>query len=136
MPPATSARPAMIHITIRFAGRFTVTPVFCQGPRRRTPRFPSIFFAVPPSHLCRFRSRVRLLSGMSPQLMVVHRSERRLRERPVEMRARAPRRREVEIARTREDILVAAARALGRSGFGSVSMQDIAAEVGFTAPAL
>jgi len=42
----------------------------------------------------------------------------------------------VEIARTREDILVAAARALGRSGFGSVSMQDIAAEVGFTAPAL
>jgi AcrR family transcriptional regulator len=50
--------------------------------------------------------------------------------------ARAPRRREVEIARTREDILVAAARALGQRGFGSVSMQDIAAEVGFTAPAL
>jgi AcrR family transcriptional regulator len=52
------------------------------------------------------------------------------------MRARAPRRRELEIARTREDILLAAARALGRSGFGPVSMQDIAAEVGFTAPAL
>ena len=40
------------------------------------------------------------------------------------------------MARTREDILLAAARALGRRGFGSVSMQDIAAEVGFTAPAL
>ncbi|HWM84342.1 MAG TPA: helix-turn-helix domain-containing protein, partial [Kofleriaceae bacterium] len=52
------------------------------------------------------------------------------------MRAKVPRRRAVEIARTREDILVAAARALGRRGFGSVSMQDIAAEVGFTAPAL
>jgi len=46
------------------------------------------------------------------------------------------RRREVEFARTREDILLAAARALGRRGFGSVSMQEIAAEVGFTAPAL
>jgi AcrR family transcriptional regulator len=45
-------------------------------------------------------------------------------------------RRELEIARTREDILIAAARALGRRGFGSVSMQEIAAEVGFTAPAL
>lgn len=48
----------------------------------------------------------------------------------------ARRRREVEIARTREDILLAAARALGRRGFGSVSMQEIAADVGFTAPAL
>ena len=48
----------------------------------------------------------------------------------------ASRRREVEIARTREDILLAAARALGRRGFGSVSMQEIAADVGFTAPAL
>lgn len=46
------------------------------------------------------------------------------------------RRRDVEFARTREDILLAAARALGRRGFGSVSMQEIAAEVGFTAPAL
>jgi AcrR family transcriptional regulator len=46
------------------------------------------------------------------------------------------RRRELEIARTREDILLAAARALGRRGFGSVSMQEIAADVGFTAPAL
>jgi len=53
------------------------------------------------------------------------------------MRTKPPlRRRDVEFARTREDILIAAARALGRSGFGSVSMQDIAAEVGFTAPAL
>ena len=51
-------------------------------------------------------------------------------------RTRAPRRRELEFARTREDILLAAARALGRRGFGSVSMQEIAAEVGFTAPAL
>jgi len=39
-------------------------------------------------------------------------------------------------ARTREDILMAAARALARSGFGAVSMQDIAEEVGFTPPAL
>ena len=52
------------------------------------------------------------------------------------LRSRAPRRRELEFARTREDILLAAARALGRRGFGSVSMQEIAAEVGFTAPAL
>jgi AcrR family transcriptional regulator len=42
----------------------------------------------------------------------------------------------VAIARTREDILMGAARALGRRGFGAVSMQDIADEVGFTAPAL
>lgn len=42
----------------------------------------------------------------------------------------------MEFARTREDILMAAARALGRRGFGSVSMQAIAADVGFTAPAL
>ena len=48
----------------------------------------------------------------------------------------ASRRRELEIARTREDILLAAARALGRRGFGSVSMQEIASDVGFTAPAL
>jgi AcrR family transcriptional regulator len=46
------------------------------------------------------------------------------------------RRREIEIARTREDILLAAARQLGKSGYRSVSMQDIADEVGFTAPAL
>jgi AcrR family transcriptional regulator len=52
------------------------------------------------------------------------------------VRAKVPRRRAVEIARTRDDILIAAARALGRRGFGSVSMQEIAAEVGFTAPAL
>jgi AcrR family transcriptional regulator len=42
----------------------------------------------------------------------------------------------VVIARTREDILMGAARALARRGFGAVSMQDIADEVGFTAPAL
>jgi AcrR family transcriptional regulator len=57
--------------------------------------------------------------------------------KPTHIRPRAPRRRrELEIARTREDILMAAARALGRRGFGSVSMQEIAADVGFTAPAL
>ena len=39
-------------------------------------------------------------------------------------------------ARTREDILLAAARCLARGGFNAVSMQEIATEVGFTAPAL
>ena len=56
--------------------------------------------------------------------------------KPPPRRPRPARHRDVEVARTREDILLAAARALGRRGFGSVSMQDIAAEVGFTAPAL
>lgn len=54
-------------------------------------------------------------------------------------RARARRpvgRREAAAARTREEILDAAARALARRGFRSVSLQDIAGEVGFTAPAL
>jgi AcrR family transcriptional regulator len=45
-------------------------------------------------------------------------------------------RRERQQARTREEILLAAARALARSGHKAVSMSDIAAEVGFTAPAL
>lgn len=49
---------------------------------------------------------------------------------------RPPRRRALEIERTREDILQAAARALARSGHRSVSMREIADEVGFTAPAL
>lgn len=49
---------------------------------------------------------------------------------------KATRRRAIAAARTREDILMAAARALARSGFKAVSMQDIADEVGFTAPAL
>jgi AcrR family transcriptional regulator len=52
-------------------------------------------------------------------------------------RARKPvGRREAAAARTREEILDAAARALARRGFKSVSLQDIAREVGFTAPAL
>ena len=46
------------------------------------------------------------------------------------------RRRELAVARTREEILLAAARALARSGHKAVSMSDIATEVGFTAPAL
>ena len=51
--------------------------------------------------------------------------------------AKRPRtRREEAAARTREEILDAAARALARRGFKSVSLQDIAREVGFTAPAL
>jgi AcrR family transcriptional regulator len=48
----------------------------------------------------------------------------------------AIRRREIAVARTRDEILLAAARALARSGHKAVSMSDIAAEVGFTAPAL
>lgn len=52
-------------------------------------------------------------------------------------RARAPvGRREAAAARTREEILDATARALARRGFKSVSLQEIAREVGFTAPAL
>lgn len=51
-------------------------------------------------------------------------------------RARPTHRREMAVARTREEILLAAARVLARSGHKAVSMTDIAAEVGFTAPAL
>jgi AcrR family transcriptional regulator len=50
--------------------------------------------------------------------------------------ARAVSRRDTLAARTREDILVAAARMLGKSGWKSVSLTDIAAELGFTAPAI
>jgi AcrR family transcriptional regulator len=50
--------------------------------------------------------------------------------------ARTARRRDTLAARTREDILLAAARMLGRSGWKSVSLTDIAAELGFTAPAI
>jgi len=45
-------------------------------------------------------------------------------------------RKALHVARTREDILMGASRAFMRSGFGAVSMADIAREVGFTAPAL
>lgn len=45
-------------------------------------------------------------------------------------------RRAREIARTREDILEAAARAFGRSGYRSATMQDIAKEAGYTAASL
>jgi len=45
-------------------------------------------------------------------------------------------RRDAQVARTREEIVMAAARCLARGGFGAVSMQEIATEVGFTAPAL
>jgi AcrR family transcriptional regulator len=40
------------------------------------------------------------------------------------------------MARTRQEIVTAAARCLARGGFNAVSMQEIATEVGFTAPAL
>jgi AcrR family transcriptional regulator len=40
------------------------------------------------------------------------------------------------IARTREDILEAAARAFSRSGFSSATMRDIAREAGYTAASL
>jgi AcrR family transcriptional regulator len=49
---------------------------------------------------------------------------------------RTLRRRDALLARTREEILLAAARVLGRSGWKAVSLQDIADELGFTAPAL
>lgn len=45
-------------------------------------------------------------------------------------------RREREIARTRQDILEAAARAFSRSGFKAATMQDIAKEAGYTAASL
>lgn len=49
---------------------------------------------------------------------------------------RAVTRREREIARTREDILEAAARAFARSGYHSATMHDIAREAGYSAPSL
>src|SRR5688572_16821276 len=50
--------------------------------------------------------------------------------------ARTSTRRQILAERTREDILLATARAVAQSGFKAVSMQDIASEVGLTAPAL
>lgn len=49
---------------------------------------------------------------------------------------KAPERREREIARTREDILDAAARAFARMGMQAATMQDIAREAGYTAASL
>jgi len=49
-------------------------------------------------------------------------------------RARA--RRELELARKREGILMAAARAFARGGYHVTTMQDIAREAGYTAPSL
>ena len=49
-------------------------------------------------------------------------------------RSEAPRERRTE--RTREDILLATARALARTGFTRVTMSDIAAEAGYTVPSL
>jgi hypothetical protein len=37
----------MIHITLRFAGRFTVAPVFFQGPRRWPGPVASKLFSSP-----------------------------------------------------------------------------------------
>jgi outer membrane protein len=49
---------------------------------------------------------------------------------------KAPQRREREIARTREDIVEAASRAFVRVGVHDATMQDIAAEAGYTAASL
>ena len=49
-------------------------------------------------------------------------------------RARA--RRELELARKREGILMAAARAFARGGYHVTTMQDIAREAGYTPPSL
>lgn len=48
----------------------------------------------------------------------------------------ATKRRRRVIARTREDILEAASRAFGRTGYHSTTMRDIAREAGYTAGAL
>jgi AcrR family transcriptional regulator len=45
-------------------------------------------------------------------------------------------RRQREFQRNRDDILLAAARAFARSGFGKATMQDIAGEAGYTAASL
>ncbi len=45
-------------------------------------------------------------------------------------------RRGLQVARTREDILLATARVVARRGLAGASMQGIASEAGFTAPAL
>jgi outer membrane protein TolC len=49
---------------------------------------------------------------------------------------KAPQRREREIARTREDIVEAASRAFTKVGVHDATMQDIAAEAGYTAASL
>ena len=49
---------------------------------------------------------------------------------------RALARRQLEVARKREGILVAAARAFARGGYHATTMQDIAREAGYTPPSL
>lgn len=49
---------------------------------------------------------------------------------------RADERRKLEVARKREGILDAAARAFARGGFHATTMQDIAREAGYTPPSL
>jgi AcrR family transcriptional regulator len=49
---------------------------------------------------------------------------------------RAQARRELEVARKREGILGAAARAFARGGYHATTMQDIAREAGYTPPSL
>jgi AcrR family transcriptional regulator len=56
------------------------------------------------------------------------------RTEPQVDRARA--RRELEVARKREAILMAAARAFARGGYHATTMQDIAREAGYTPPSL
>jgi AcrR family transcriptional regulator len=56
------------------------------------------------------------------------------RAEPQVDRARA--RRELEVARKRESILMAAARAFARGGYHATTMQDIAREAGYTPPSL
>ncbi len=56
------------------------------------------------------------------------------RTEPQVDRARA--RREHEVARKREGILIAAARAFARGGYHVTTMQDIAREAGYTPPSL
>ena len=51
-------------------------------------------------------------------------------------RQAAAERRQQATARTREDILTAAVRAFGRTGYHSVTMRDIGREAGYTAAAL
>src|SRR5690242_12054228 len=58
----------------------------------------------------------------------------RNRAEPQIDRARA--RREVEVARKRESILMAAARAFARGGYHATTMQGIAREAGYTPPSL
>jgi AcrR family transcriptional regulator len=63
-----------------------------------------------------------------------HKSAARNRTEPQIDRARA--RRELEVARKREGILMAAARAFARGGYHVTTMQDIAREAGYTPPSL